>query len=231
MGYPDNPNTIVIKNKYYPRGLTELQIWKHYNKYKNDIISFINGRPVILFVFIDINKWIVRRKKENNFFTLNKNNFDFIINGRTVSISVEQLRNIDYFCIDIDAGQNVNEKYKKLCVQDIVGYLSTNSIVNDIRVFCSAKSYHIHGILKQRMNIDTVRSVLSTEMSLLFADKFLINERNSLGDDNINIDLSPIYYRGSHPVPFSLSKNGLVYMDITKIWKIFDRRKAIITNV
>jgi hypothetical protein len=229
MGYPENPETIVIKNNFYPRGLTELQVWKHYNKYRKEIISFINNRPIILFVYTDVNIPIVVRKKKNNFFTITDENFD-IINGRTVCISVEQMKNIDYFCLDIDAGDSIKEISKKLCVQDLIKYLNGTSFVKDHKVFLSATSYHIHGMLSRKMNIDTVRTVLQKEMSVLFGDKFLINERKALKDDNINIDLSPVYYRGSHPVPFSLSRNGLIYMDITKTWKNFDRRKAVVTN-
>ena len=35
MSYPQNPETLVIQNKYYPKGLREIDIWNYYQKNKN----------------------------------------------------------------------------------------------------------------------------------------------------------------------------------------------------
>ena len=38
MGYPKNPDSIVLKNKYYPNGLKEIDIWNYYQKNKRNML-------------------------------------------------------------------------------------------------------------------------------------------------------------------------------------------------
>ena len=39
MAYPENPETIVIKNRFYPRGLREIDVWNHYQKVKRQLLA------------------------------------------------------------------------------------------------------------------------------------------------------------------------------------------------
>ena len=87
MGKPTYPDSIVIRNDYYPSGLTQGMVWDHYTKYKSKILKEVRKKPIILFIFVQESVSIVRRFYNYNLIKLTKKNFDKVINGRTVSIS------------------------------------------------------------------------------------------------------------------------------------------------
>ena len=41
MAEPVNPDSILVKNSYYPKGLTEKQCWDYYQSVKYDLIDDI----------------------------------------------------------------------------------------------------------------------------------------------------------------------------------------------
>lgn len=53
MSYPQNPNTIIIKNEYYPTGLKEIDIWNYYQKVRTNLLKETIGKNLIVFFFID----------------------------------------------------------------------------------------------------------------------------------------------------------------------------------
>ena len=228
MSIPQNPQTTVIKNKYYPTGLTEGDIWAHYQKNKELIIKEIDKRPVLLFFFTDINKYIVKRKVLNSPFTLTFNNYDKIISGRTVSISAEQRKSTNVWIIDIDPGPYTNDIQLKDCINDLLNSsISKMSTVKNYRVISTSKGYHLHFILSKNMNIDVSRKLLINYLNMEFKDKYLINTKSPQRSD-INLDLTPTTSRGAYVVPYTLNRNGLKAVDCTKYWKHFNHREAIL---
>lgn len=231
MGAPDNPDTIVIQNEYYKKGLTELQVWNHYKKYKRKILSEIGDRPVMLFIFVDVNTPIIRRFYRFKEIRLNNKNYEKYIHGRTVSIAVEQERNkLKYFCVDIDAGSRITEDEKKECVGDILRVFDSLKNVKRKRIISSANSYHVYGYLtssfKNNEAVYFLRDKLNSDKKI--RNSYKISSRLRTDESVINLDLSPMYTRGSHTVPWALARNGLICMDITKNWKSFNRKDAVI---
>lgn len=228
MSYPEHPNTAVIQNEFYPGGLTELQIWKHYQKFKNKIISEIDKNAVMLWIFTDINKPIVKRKVFNNPFTITKENYDRIITGRTVSIASELKSSTNNIIIDIDPGLGVTEFQVKECIRNILdSSISTLPYVSRRRVISTANGYHIHLILNKKMNIKSIRSIAIKLLNMDFRDTYLINSKNPKSNE-INLDLTPITPRGLHQTPYALCRNGLMAMDVTDYLGSFNRRSVII---
>jgi len=219
MPYPEHPNTKIIRNEYYKSGLTELKIWNHYQRNKNKIIEYINNKYVMLFIIPEMNKYIIRRKIDGKPFTLNKNNFDLVMTGRTISIAVEQSNRTDRLIIDIDPPKsNINENSLKEAIGDI---LSSSSIHNVLfnKVYCTGRGYHIHFVLKNKINISDGKELLLSELRK-FEDKYDINKKSS---SRINLDLSVMNNKSVYVVPYSLNRNGLICMDITNRWLTFKR--------
>lgn len=228
MAYPENPKTVVIQNEYYPGGLTELQVWKHYQKFKNNIISEINKNAVCMWLFIDVNKSIVKRKVFNSPFTITDSNYDKVITGRTVSISSELNKNTNKIIIDVDPGDGVNEYQLKECVKTILdSTLSNLSQVVKRRVISTANGYHVYFEMNKKMNVDKIRAMVIRLLSTDFRDTYLINTKNPQSNE-INLDLTPIVPRGLHQTPYTLCRNGLMSMDVTDFFSVFNRRSAII---
>lgn len=243
MSEPKNPNTIVIQNKYYPTGLTEGQVWNHYQKYKNDILKHINRRNVLIFLATDVNNLIVRRNESgSNKILLNQFNYDTVISGRSISLSVEMPKSSGYQFIDIDAHDiNAPESQLKEAVTDIINYykrvdtplhkgLGINHIRQNIRgvkVTNSASGYHVYAYIYQNYGIDYLKQLLKADLTYLFGDKYRIDGK---GDpDSVNIDLSQMRVGGSHTIPNSLNRNGTMCKDLsTKDWIKFNRKDSVI---
>jgi len=228
MSIPTIPQTTILNNKYYTSGLTEGRVWVHYQKNKSEILKEIDKRPVILFIFTELNKFIVKRKVLNAPFTLTVNNYDKIISGRTVSISVEQRKSTNTWVIDIDPGPSVNELQLKECINDILNSsISKIGMIKTHRIISTSKGYHIHFHINKNMNIDVSRKLLIKLLSFDFSNKYLVNKKNPKGSE-INLDLTPTTFRGAYVVPYALTRNGLEAFDCTNNWKTFNKKEAII---
>lgn len=228
MLQPEHPNTTIIQNDFYPGGLSELKIWKHYQKFKNKIISEIDKNAVALWIFSDINNPIVKRKVLNSPFTITKDNYDKILTGRTVSISSELKNSTNNIILDIDPGTSVTELQIKECVRNILDSTISNlSYVNRKRIISTANGYHIHIILDKKMNINSLRNLSIRLLSMDFRDTYLINSKNPKPNE-INIDSTPMYQKGLHQIPYALCRNGLMAMDVTDYLSGFNRRSATI---
>ena len=102
MSYPKNPDKIIIKNKYYPSGLTELDIWNHYLKNKNKILSQVKNRNVIFVLKIDDNFVIRRKGGKNNFIKLTSSNYEEMITGRLTAMYGVMNGSEKFAIVDVD---------------------------------------------------------------------------------------------------------------------------------
>ena len=85
--YPQNPETVVIKNKFYPQGIKEIDIWNYYQRVKTPLLDATRNRDLMLEIMVDLNKPIIRRRGAGGkVIRLTPKNYDEVITGRTVSI-------------------------------------------------------------------------------------------------------------------------------------------------
>ena len=54
MSKPENPNQVIVRNEFYPHGLTEFDVWDYYEKNKSTLLKNIIGRNIMFFIAIDI---------------------------------------------------------------------------------------------------------------------------------------------------------------------------------
>ena len=74
--------------------------------------------------------------------------------------------------------------------------------------------------------MDIIRSIIIEKIKMAYSDKYLVNDKTNRNNYNINIDLHTTYPKNFHPVPYSLNRNGLIYLDITNNWRNFNRNSA-----
>ena len=228
MTTPTNPQTVVIQNQFYPGGLSELQIWKHYQLYKDKIIEEIGANPVLIWIFVDLNQAIIKRKLANSPFTINRKNYDKIMTGRTVSVAVEQKNPTDVLIVDIDRGNSVTEIQLKTAVKELLNSsIRKQQMVSDTRVISTGKGYHVYFYLGKKMDINAAKKILYNLLKIEFGNKYLINDKNPSSSE-INLDLTPTTFRGVHQVPYALCRNGLMSIDVGRNIDGFNRNKAII---
>lgn len=211
MGYPKNPNQIVVKNGFYPHGLTELDVWEYYEKNKAILLKNIIGRNIMLFISTDINETVVKRKIEGSPIRLNYSNYDEIITGRTISIHSEMMRDEKFGIIDIDSDNFVKAKDATL---DVYHVFNTNKNFSDIKIRYTGKtSFHVIVHRKRSMDIRVIKNM----MEQVIKESFLINKYTMTHKRNPNIPNLDLYRnveRAAFISEGSLSVDGLKCMEI-----------------
>jgi len=207
-----NPKSIVIKNQYYPNGLTEEQIFNYYMDNKSKILEYNENRYVMFFVAVDLNQIVVKRKINNNFIKLTKSNYEKIINGRIISIHSIMNKKENQGIIDIDHC-NSNCPFITL---EIVNYLESllNSNQKLLIQFTGKKSFHIIVKFTNSFNINKVRSYLM-DILQLFSKKYDVGMTTKTSN-RPKLDLSSNKVNGAFISPYSLSTYGLVSDFVTK---------------
>lgn len=207
--YPNNPNELVIRNRFYFSGLTEEDIYNYYMENKDQILKQTKDREVLFVVFIDTNQPIVRRRgRGNNFIYLTKDNYEEVITGRTVSLhnTMGSRENIGIVDIDYHDFNTCKE-----VTAEVYKFLNKYYRNVDIR-FTGKSSFHVAVEFKMAKDVDEIREELTKLLYNQFFDKYLINATRS--QRTPNLDLSPNKKRGAFIFPGSLSTMGLRCMSI-----------------
>jgi hypothetical protein len=222
MSIPKNPETIVIQNQFYPKGLNEGQVYDYYQKVKQKLLREVIGKNLTFFFAVGLNNVVVMRKAKTTtgFLRLNYGNYDEVITGRTISIHSNFGRTSDFGIIDIDIE---DFDLAKRSVIDIERYMKTKcQFVEKIR-FTGKESFHLICNLRRAMYIDTFRLrmrkfLLESELS----QRYSIERKRTKGI--VNLDLSSNKYLGGYITLGSLSILGLKAMEV-KIEEIVKFRK------
>lgn len=216
MSYPQNPETIVLKNSYYPKGLTELDIWNYYQSVKGVILNQTKLHDVMFAIMTDLNKPVLRRKGAGGkYIRLTPQNYDEIITGRTVALYTTNGMYEQRGIIDIDIDPADGFRWAKQAAGAVFDYVMDKMpIVKTASIIYTGKtSFHIACEFNQKMKIDTMRFMLqkflrNSELSKVYT----IEAKRRRGIPNL--DLSPNKIRGNYITLNSLSILGLRCMDV-----------------
>jgi hypothetical protein len=215
MGYPENPNTIVIQNKFYPKGIQEIDIWNYYQRVKPNIIRETQGRDIMFFIMVEKNKPVVRRKVPGGFIRMTPNNYDKVITGRTVSLHSAMGSIENFGIIDIDIDPSDGFRWAKEVTRRVYDFVMDKMpIVRTASIrFTGKHSFHIKCDFGRRMKIDVIRFLLGkflreSELSKVYT----IEGKRRPGIPNL--DMAPNKLRGNYITLNSLSVWGLKCMEV-----------------
>lgn len=225
MSYPQNPDTIILKNEYYPDGLKEIDIWNYYQKIKIPLLRETLGKNLIVFFATDLNKTVVLRKnKSGGLIRLNHNDFDEIVNGRTLSFHTEMGKDSDIGIIDIDIDNFDLAKETTRYIYDII---VRAPFVENIKIRYTGKSsFHIILEYKRKLFVDQGRKLIHDFLIENKADdKYTILGKRT---KNIpNLDLGRNNYKSGYITLGSLSVDGLKCIEVDLKWlRNFRKDKA-----
>ena len=215
MAYPKNPNTIIIKNKYYPNGLKQIDIWKYYQKVKRELLSEVQNRNIMLGISTDVNKFIMRRKDKSGIIRLNPKNYDDILTGRTVVVYSEMKRYESFGIIDIDITEYDGFAWARKAAMNVYSFVMDKmSICKTATIrFTGKTSFHVICEFYKQMDIDTIRFLLKKFLMQSDLSKaYTIEAKRRAGIPNL--DLSPNKVRGAYITEHSLSILGLICMEV-----------------
>jgi len=224
MSYSKRPETIVLKNEFYPRGLTEYQIWNHYQLNKSKILEQNKNRNMMMFLILKNGKFIVKRNV-GELIKLTPSNYDTIISGRSISLHGLMNKVEDMAIIDIDSDNFLKNKQATKEIFEL--FYNKNSLVKDCKIRYTGKTgFHIACELTKKMNIDVIRMTFQKLIKASnIADKYTIKSKRT--SEKVNIDL----YRNAFNVGFislnALSIIGLKCMEVPydKIYS-FSKKEA-----
>jgi len=202
----EHPETIIIKNKYYPTGLKERDTHSYYMINKTQILDQTKGRDIMLSINTDVNVPIIRRKTQNEFLKLTINNYEKLIHGRVTTIYSTMNQYEQFGIIDVDF---FNFKTAKQATIDV--YKLMSQFIKPIMRFTGKTSFHIICPFKKRQHIDDIRTYLNSKLQPL-SDKYTIGEYRS--NTKVNLDLSINKFRGAYTTLHSLSIIGLKCIEV-----------------
>jgi len=216
MSYPDNPDTVVIKNRIVPQGIKEIDVWDHYQKAKSVILRETRNRDVMFAIMTQMNKPVMRRKGVGGqVIRLTPTNYDQIITGRTVAIHSTMGLYEDFGIIDIDVAKNVNFRRAKEATADVYDYVMDKMpLVTSAQIrFTGKQSFHIKCDFNRKTKIDTIRSLLRRFLTTSdLARNYTIEPKRT--GSVANLDLSPNKYKGNYITLNSLSVWGLPCVEV-----------------
>jgi hypothetical protein len=212
--YPTNPDTIIIKNQFYPKGLTELDIYNYYIKNKNSILKQVEDRELMFFLGLENGNTVVKRKTpEGKYIILNNGNYKDLITGRTVSIHSTMKQKENFGIVDIDS---TDFRKSKLATINVYDYLKSIPEIKNVQIRYTGKdSFHLICTLNKILAINDIRSYFKTILSQRFTKEYEIAYHKKLGS-KVNLDLSSNKYRGGFITLGSLSVLGLKCMKLSK---------------
>jgi len=216
MSYPQNPETIILKNSYYPRGLTELDIWEYYQKVKPSILTSTRNHDVMFAIMTDLNKPVLRRKGAGGkYIRLSPQNYDEVITGRTISIYTTVGMYEQRGIIDIDIHPNDGFRWATQATGAVFDYVMDKMpLVRKASIVYTGKtSFHIVCDFNRKMKVDTMRFMLQKFLrNSDLARSYTIEAKRRPGVPNL--DLSPNKIRGNYITLDSLSILGLRCMEV-----------------
>lgn len=230
MAYPEHPETVVIKNQFYPRGLREIDIWNYYQKVKPAILKETMNRDIMLYIMVDVNKPVIKRKGKSGYIRLTPKNYDSVITGRTVSIHSAMSNTEQHGIIDIDVHPKDGFKWAKKTTLDVYDFVMDKMpIVRSAEIRYTGKtSFHIVCDFGRKMRIDSIKFLLKKFLSESELSRvYQIDGKRTMGIPNLDLDRN--CFRCNYITLHSLSIFGLRCMnvDYSKI-NSFNIRKAVI---
>jgi hypothetical protein len=217
MAYPENPETIVVRNQYYPSGLREIDVWNHYQKYKREILNETKSRDIMLGIMVDVNKPVLRRKgKSKSWIRLTPQNYDEIITGRTVAVYSSMNQYEDFGIIDIDVTDYDGFQWARKVANDVYEFVMDKMpVVRTAQIrFTGKTAFHIVCQLNRKMKVDSIRFLFQRFLQQSDLSKvYTVSGKRRAGIPNL--DLSPNKFRGNYITLNSLSIIGLKCMEVS----------------
>jgi len=228
MSTPENPNTIILKNKFYS-GLKEIDIWNYYQNYKGLILNETRGRDIMFALMVDLNKPILKRKSPSGkFIQLTNNNYDKFMTGRTLVVYSTMKSHEDIAIVDIDVDDFNKAKQAVIEVHDVM-FNAPFVKTAEIR-FTGKTSFHIFCKLSQKIKIDSIRFLLEKHIkNSNLLNRYTMQYKRQPGIPNIDLSINKI--RGAFITLHSLSLFGLKCMEVPfQNIGSFTQRHAIIKS-
>ena len=201
---------ILLENEFYPNGLSDELIQKHYKKHQKNILLEIQHRNIALIICPKTNDFVWLRNIKNKTIQIkNRRDYNNILHDRVLSIFPEVNTFEKKFVIDIDC---TNIENAKKTVSHLYNIFKESEYVNDVKIFFTGQtSFHLHVFLPNKTNIDRCKDLAYGIIRQdPIAPKMMTINQNRKKDEFPNIDFSTLHNKGVYICPYAISKKGLI---------------------
>ncbi len=222
--YPKHPDTIIIKpNEWYPKGLSEKQIWEYYDHIQGNLFRDLKDSPTMVVTITDGAN--IRRKDPKTgevIRPLSITDIEKLNNGRNVGFSAVQPGDqvIKVYC-DIDAHDKFSWDDTKAVTAAVQEAISKFPGVNEVQtLFSGNRGFYVVGWLNSPMNVNEARKQLRQLLDTEVVPKFDKVTTGIAKDDMCRLDVTTLHEDGALRTEFSINeKSGLICLNISKINK------------
>jgi len=212
MSYPENPETIVLKNKFYSNGLKEIDIWNYYQKNKRLLLEQTKNRDLMFFIATELNKFVIRRKGKDGYIRLTQNNYNNIMTGRTVSVHSSIGLYEDIGIVDIDTD---NWSEAKRAAKNVYEVMLDAPFAKRVSIrYTGKESFHIFFTLMRKIRVDSIKFLLENYLRKTdLIKQYTIQPKRTGKVPNLDIWASN-KFKGNFISLYSLSIWGLKCMEV-----------------
>lgn len=200
---------ILLINSYYPDGLTDEMVQRHYKKYQKDILPEIYQKNVALLIYPETNNFIwLRHIKKRPIVINSRKDFTKIIHNRVLGIFIEVSQSEKMFVVDVDGTNLDNNKIAIIYLYQL--FSRQNWLKNVEVVYTGKKSFHLHLIFPYKVSLDRARMLIEkTVWDEKHLDLYMTTNKKVEKNIVPNVDFATLRKRALYICPGSLSQIGL----------------------
>jgi len=165
-GYPKHPDTIVVESEFYPRGLTEADVWSYYDGTKNEIVGELEGHNVMLVIKADGEIYKRHPDGKEAFIRIGSvEDFDRYNNGRTVEFHKVLGDQTSYGFVDVDPKEAVPFEKARKVAGDVYDLLLEQPDINRVDLaYSGGRGFHIYPYYERPKPTEEARKDLRSAM-------------------------------------------------------------------
>jgi len=219
--YPKHPDTVVVRSEFYPKGLTEADVWGYYDREKERIVAELKGHDAMLVIQADGEIYKRHPDSEEEFIKIDSAvDFDRYNNGRTIEFHKVVADSTDYGYVDVDPKEDVAFEKTKEIATDVHDLLAKQPDVSGVDLaYSGGRGFHLYPRYRRAKSTDQAREELKSLMDEYIEQSG--DEKLTTGiareNDMIRLDTSTLHRTGSLRVLGSLNaRTGLKCLPVAR---------------
>ena len=237
MSKPNNPYEVIVRNRFFPRGLNEENIYLYWMRNKVEILTYLRGKDVMFYLGGSGGQLVVRRYQRPKIrYRLTDENYSELVGGRTLGILEVFGSSSSVGVVDIDSPSPSDDDLGG--ISSDVSFAQTKEVAAEAYdffgrlydcelLFTGKNGFHIRTHLSASLRMDRLKEILRKQIEGSPIAKYL-TKRNS---SSPNVDLSPNMLSGATIIPGSLNKIGLPAAVIPRNKLLEFSRESLVSNV
>jgi len=214
--YPEHPDTVLIKNEFYPYGLSEHMVWKHVENHKKDFLKQLDGRKVLLIIKTDGGPVLRRKDGDREYEIKSKGDIEELNSGRVMEFHIVAGKETDVAWVDLDPKDDFDFDEALEIARELVPVLSDVTGSKDVVLkYSGGRGFHLINWLNSSVGVDDLRKSIIGELKNYIGGNGKLSTDIVRKSDMMRLDVSTLHDSGSIRAAWSFNvSTGLVSVPI-----------------